>query len=444
MSKSVNFSIFMLLFILAGTLLYSGYTVMEKQKIEIEKVKLEEQVAQSQDREKGKVEEIQRLKERIAQFDDERSRLEKKVSKAEDKMASLFSDSNEAEADRDKYKRKLNNSEEEISDLKKKIKSLNNDQDDLMVKLKRARSAQQDAEELASRIPTTSTPSRAVQPAAVSAAPVSYASSGNNDAYFADIIKEKAALETEVKQLRNEVATKDQSILELRDKNETLKFELGSLKFSTDEVAREIQYKEDMINNLSLQLAREKNNKKFSSDRLTTLHDENVGLREELKRLSVSKFTLEKTIAKVKQEKDQIEAQLIERENLIQGKIDEIWEIKESLDKTFKSTKLSAPEAEIELPPILVSTQGHRAAVNFNPNEAPSGYNGKIVNVNTENNFAIVNLGEGSGVKLGTELSVYRKDGFIARLKVIQLRKDISAADIVEQKQTIQIGDIVR
>lgn len=443
MSKSINASIFILLFLLAGALVFSGISIMEKQKIEIEKVKLEEQVSQSQEREKSKLDEIQNLKDQIARFDQERSRLDKKVEKAEAKMSSLSSDAIEAQSDRDKYKRKYDDSQDEVSELKAKIKKINVEQEELIAKLKNARQARP--------IESTSASTReyaAVEadskPVASLSAPVSYETSENNDGYFADIIKEKVALEAEVKMLRTEISSKDETILELRDKSENLRFQLDTLKFSTEEVAREIQYKEDMINNLSLQLAREKNNKKFSADRVTTLNDENKELREELKRLSVSKFSLEKTIVKVKQEKDQIEAQLIDRENLIQGKIDEIWEIKESLDKTFKSTKLSAPEKEIELPPIMVSTQGNREAVNFNANEAPMGYNGKIVNVNTENNFAIVNLGEGTGLKLGTELSVYRENTYIARLKVIQLRKDISAADILEQKQTIQIGDVVR
>ena len=56
----------------------------------------------------------------------------------------------------------------------------------------------------------------------------------------------------------------------------------------------------------------------------------------------------------------------------------------------------------------------------------------------------IVDLGEKSGVRLGDSLSVYRDSKYIARLEVIQVRGDISAADLKDQWSKVKVGDIIR
>ena len=130
---------------------------------------------------------------------------------------------------------------------------------------------------------------------------------------------------------------------------------------------------------------------------------------------------------------------------MIQGKIDEIWEIKESLDKTFHSTKLTPVDnKQVELTPIVVRSDGAKTAATFDAGVTASDFNGEIISINEENNFVIVNIGEKTGIFLGSTLSVYRGGDYIARLKVIQVRPDILAADIEEQKVKIKVGDIVK
>jgi hypothetical protein len=96
----------------------------------------------------------------------------------------------------------------------------------------------------------------------------------------------------------------------------------------------------------------------------------------------------------------------------------------------------------VELPPIIVSSNG--PAVSFNAGEAGVGLQGKVISVNEANNFVIVDLGEKTGIHLGDNLSVYRDSKYIARLEVIQIRKDISAADLKDQWSKVRVGDVVR
>jgi hypothetical protein len=152
------------------------------------------------------------------------------------------------------------------------------------------------------------------------------------------------------------------------------------------------------------------------------------------------KNALEKSIVRLSQEKDKIEGKLGKTETIIQSKIDEIWEIKDDLDRSIRETQ-GAPSSEVELPPIVVSSNGE--AMSYNTGTTP-GFNGKVISMNEANNFVIVNIGENKGVRLGDSLSVYRDSKYIARLEVIQVRKDISAADLKDQWSKVKVGDIIR
>jgi hypothetical protein len=103
----------------------------------------------------------------------------------------------------------------------------------------------------------------------------------------------------------------------------------------------------------------------------------------------------------------------------------------------------------VDLPPIVVNgtkNQTFSLVDEVQPQESDSlpGFNGKVVSINEDNNFIIVDIGEKSGLRLGDSLSVYRDSKYIARLEVIQVRKDIAAADIKDQWSKIIIGDVVK
>ena len=70
---------------------------------------------------------------------------------------------------------------------------------------------------------------------------------------------------------------------------------------------------------------------------------------------------------------------------------------------------------------------------------------GSIISINETNNFVIVDLGqENSPVSVGNPLKVYRGSNQIATLEVIQLRRDICAADIKDKSSELKVGDVVK
>ena len=202
----------------------------------------------------------------------------------------------------------------------------------------------------------------------------------------------------------------------------------------------ETKYKEDLVNNLSLELARTKNEKKFLADKLEKLDAENEEIRGQLKQLLTVKSSLEKSIIDLTQQKDQLQKDVSTAQNVVQNKVNEIFDMKKSLDQSVSAGKSGTTDG-IELPPIVVNSSSQSG---FSAGAQRPDFNGKIVSVNQDNNFVIVSLGQNSGLQSGDVLSVYRNSQYIARLQVIQVRKDISAADIKEQLAQIQVGDVIR
>lgn len=115
----------------------------------------------------------------------------------------------------------------------------------------------------------------------------------------------------------------------------------------------------------------------------------------------------------------------------------------EKLKKQLRFAKISAtvPAAPVsdgnavELPPISVPPQSQKYLEETSPRI------GKVVSVNKENNFVIINLGSNSGIKVGDSFSVRRGRNSIATLRVIQTRNSVAACDISGQAVPLKIGD---
>lgn len=95
----------------------------------------------------------------------------------------------------------------------------------------------------------------------------------------------------------------------------------------------------------------------------------------------------------------------------------------------------SAPAGAVELPPIVVRTDG----------EASSGaaVRGRLLDVNPMHNFVVVDKGSQDGVRVGMEFDILRGSASIGRATVVRVRPKLSACDIVRSKTSsqLQAGD---
>ena len=439
MSKAAKQSILILIILILGSLGFAGYTYFEKMKLEEANEGLNQKLTQSDAREKKNLQDIKQLQgtldgktTELTKVSNEKNNLDKRLSASQAELARLGDQVNKISQERDLFKNRV----DEVSKIR----------DELVTKLKEKTEAEKAMQES-----QQSQQAKAVQPQTPvmgsstfpQSATRTVAQEMDEDTYWADVVKQKAELEVKISHLEEDLSGKVLEIVGLKQENADFQIEIDNLKQEKSEVEREIKYKSDLVNNLSLELARTKNDKKFLNDKFEKMSVENKDIRAELKKLVNVKGALEKNIVKLSDEKSTIEKQLTETDSIIQSKIDEIWEVKDSIDETFKTTRGIPKSDEVELPPIVVSTEGSPHKFQ-EPLSSSPGFNGKIVSINEENNFVIVDIGENSGIKTGDILSVYRDSKYIARLEVIQVRKDISAADIKDQWTKPKAGDIVR
>ena len=437
MSKAAKKSIFILMALLvlalAGAVyIYLGLQDTEKQRAELEQM-LTAKTEQLKLAEKKHAEISQSLNMQIAKVTTEKDAFSRQVqeitARTDGQIQDLETQVKEATDDRDKWKRRIDDIRTDRDRLMEKIA-------DLTKQLEAKPEPQTAAKEQSPSFTPTSEDIRK--------APTLIPETGKvvNEAYWANLLKEKASLEIDITKFKADLSKKNIEVVEVRQKIENIQMEANTLKHEKEELEVTIQNKMGVIDNISLELARTKNDKKFIADRANKLNEENGTLRAEMKKLVSVKNALEKSIVRLTQEKEKAQNQLGRTETIIQSKIDEIWEIKDDLDKSIRSSKTGDDPSGVELPPIVVSANGESESFNTGPS-AP-GLQGKVISVNESNNFVIVDIGENSGIRLGDNLSVYRDSKYIARLEVIQIRKDISAADLKDQWSKVRAGDVVR
>lgn len=434
MSQSAKQLIIILVVLLLASLGAAGYFVFEKQKVDDQKASLENQVKDLKSKEKQLNEQIQKFKNDLGQAEEAKGQLQKRVEKAEKDSQDIKVQVGSLTEERNSWQKRFNLLDQDYKDLNQKFSKYKEE-----VAAQQAAAPQAKSQEV-QEVKTMPDGSAETAVAVVDPAETAPLPGVVDEDYWASLLKEKASLEVKIDNLNQQLNKSSMEVVDIKQKNADLQIALENIKNAKDQLQEQIKYKEDMLNNLSLDLARTKNDKKFVSERAAKFNDENVELRKQLKQLVSAKTAVEKSYVRLTEEKNKIEKKLIETEGMIQNKIDEIWEMKEGLGETLKEHETHIPSSDIELSPIVVNSQGSASMIK----PTTTGLNGKIVSINDDNNFVIVDLGEKTGIRVGDSLSVYRNNQYIARLEVIQVRKDISAADIKDRVSKIKVGDTIR
>lgn len=429
MSKVAKQLIFILAIVLLGLLGYSGYLTMQNNDLAKSRALIEKQINDFESRETDQLKKYQDLQQKVKAAEDARAEIEAELEKF-------------VGIDVDQMTEQIKELKAERGSWQEKVQALTQEREDLLGKLDKK------TEELHKLANVQAAASADAAITSQNAAAdfdldVMKGLDGDDEIYWAQILKEKTALELEVEKLRSNLSQTAVQVTELKKKNSDLQLELTKIINEKEDVERQVKYGKDLSNSLSLELARAQNEKKFLNDRLVKINDENDDLRGKIKELTSTKIALEKSIVKLQDQKKEVEQKLLETENVIQGRIDEIWEIKKSLDESFGAEAKN--NNQVELPPIIVSSEGTESEeISKVKKDVGPGFNGNIVSVNNDNNFVIIDIGQDQGVSLGHNLNVYRGAEYVAGLEVIQVREDIAAADIISKVTDIKIGDAVR
>jgi len=270
------------------------------------------------------------------------------------------------------------------------------------------------------------------------------------DSYWAGILKTKTILELQLENVRSELKTLQINNEQLqRDKN-SLQSEANNLNLEKQDIKRQLEYNQKqlvynqkIVDNVALELVGEKNDKSQIKDTFKAVKNENLVLRRQLKSLSNRKVNLERKIQELQEENAHFEKRFNEMGILLKDKLLQVDNLK--MQVGFGSAAAGVPGAEknnssVELPPIVVRPQKELPALEA---EAGSSLGARVLAINKENNFVIIDAGGDSGIKVGNSFSVLRGNNIVATIEVIQARKSISACDIKKEISPIKIGDSI-
>ncbi|MBF0569767.1 MAG: hypothetical protein HQL18_03230 [Candidatus Omnitrophica bacterium] len=452
MPKTIQTSLLILVVFLLIVAGIAGVAVVKNMGLEKEKQVLQGQVDSDQAKERDM---LRDLKTREDQAKD----LNRTIDQSSRDKDSLQRQLDDAKSDSRQISNDLESLKREKSDWEDRMRTLRRDNDSLLEKLKNRPVEEKIVEKIVEKVvPAPAAPVQAA-PADSSSQPAAgpttiVVENKANEEYWAGIMRQKASLELEISDLKKKMSEAALKVDELKKANSDLDIEVGRLKNEREEILRKIKYGEDLADNLSVELARARNEQKVIRDNADRVSSENQALRGEIKQLTSTRIVLEKSIAKLSDDKTTVEKKLIETENIVQGRIDEIWRIKKDVDNRFDVRK--SEDGAVELAPIVVNANVEPvrsapvAVVQQAPAPAPivalapAARNGAVVSVNDENNFVIISLGDKDGVRLGDAYKVYRDGKAIGAVSVIQVRKDICAADIKQKTVPFKPGDAVK
>ena len=190
-------------------------------------------------------------------------------------------------------------------------------------------------------------------------------------------------------------------------------------------------------------LLEEKN--KEADERINSLLDElelEEGLKEEMKTelASVKKQLEEAVAAKDKAAKmvDEGSKETKARITELEAKLTKEINQKLALENELKALKQQGPVVMSGGKPLDVQTAQENVAkdleeVNLEkivvvPDGIPEG---RVLSVDIDTEFVIVNLGEKDGIKQGNLLSVYRGKEYLGDIRITRVQPEMSAADLV-------------
>jgi len=266
----------------------------------------------------------------------------------------------------------------------------------------------------------------------------------NTDAYWGAILKAKTDLEMQLASIRVELKSLQISNESLQREKSSLQIDINNLFNEKQDLTRQLDYNQKILDSISQEVVRERNDKVKIQENFKKVKGENTSISRQLKSLIGRKEALDRKVQDLHTEKSTIEKRLNEMEIMLTERISQIDALKNQLD-SIRSGKLTATsEAKsresVELPAIVVrSTVSPENAKPLKP-----AFSGKILAVNPDSNFVIIDIGISSGVKVGDSFDVYRQEKSIGSIVVIQARESIAACDIKRMITPLKIGDSIK
>ncbi|NQV04449.1 MAG: hypothetical protein HQ532_03025 [Candidatus Omnitrophica bacterium] len=271
-----------------------------------------------------------------------------------------------------------------------------------------------------------------------------------SDKFTAGLLKDKTFLEVELGRLKDSLAPKDLEIEGLKAENRDLSAGFAEFLEEKDVLEEKIRDSEMVAEILSKDLLKEKTRAEKDKEDFKRAKIDNRFLKTRIAELEKNAVSFDKLLT----ERDDLKLKIASLEKDMEYKNQEISGMETALNSRERRAEEYRAEAyhspqEVDLPPIVLERARYGAeevsASSFDLMNKDSSLRGRIVTVNREHSFVVIDLGKQRDVEIGTMFEVYRGSTLIGRLKTIQCRQRISACDIIDIKEGyyVEIDDVV-
>jgi len=241
------------------------------------------------------------------------------------------------------------------------------------------------------------------------------------------ILKEQVAeLEGRQKITEGKLGDAKKQASELALKLQEAKAKIDSLTQELEQNKTELDETVGNLDQSKADLEQQKSLRQDLEGRLKTTQDEGKQIKEQIALIQKQKTELEDKIKNMESGADGVELGKV----VVSGEPTVI-------DNTAKG-KIKATNERI------ISAQNLEKAGKINQAKALGVLEGKVMIVNKEFNFAVINLGSKDKVSLGDEFRVTRDGKFIGDLKVEKVHESMSAAGFIpEIKDQLKENDLI-
>ncbi|MCX5708605.1 MAG: hypothetical protein NTY14_06520 [Candidatus Omnitrophica bacterium] len=362
----------------------------------------------------------------------ERDELKESSNVLSAKLSSLNTENKRIKEDFDKAKQSLEKIEGEKAEAEGRFKSLVVERDQLKLGIDQLNA------KLAAGQPAPNKLEEASKKEMESPA------SPTADAYWAGILKKKAELELKLENLRGDLKTAKLENEQLRREKDKLELDIQTYETDQKDSSREDEYNKKLADNLTTELTREKTDKFQLSETVKALKNENKFLKAQLKTIYDRKTKLENKFVELQNKNANLERNMVKLESFVREKILQVDSLKTDLGimptAQDQGGSSAGKKSSIDLPTIVIKPGEDDPSAK--PQQAAKLVS--VIAVERDNNFAIVNAGSGSGIKVGDTFQILRKGEPVGAVEVIQVRDNISACDIKNEFTPIAIGDIAK
>lgn len=234
-----------------------------------------------------------------------------------------------------------------------------------------------------------------------------------------------------------------------RHKRVRLEQRVAQLSSEKDQLERDLDLVREEKTQLQEDVAAAQEESRRLTARLNEVTQSQAELQGAIAEREQSLGAITKELEQVRGEREQLNRQLAsiqDQSRKLEHQLTQLKQERSSLQS--KLAEITEPPAAVELEKVVVTSEG-MATIPPPQMEATGGVTaiaGRVLVVNREYDFIVMNVGKANGVKLGDEFEVWRDSRSMGRVKVEKIYEALSAAALLPgtDKQQLREGDTVR